>query len=62
MSLHSFENCALCCSVTQQYLDMDDFDFEEEDPFPPLINDNAQFYVAEMESGDSAYHQAFGSE
>ena len=40
---------------------MDDYDFEEEDPFPPLINDGAQCTVAEMEFGDFTYHQAFKS-
>jgi hypothetical protein len=62
MSLRNFENCALCCYVTQLYLAMDNFDFEEEDSFPPLINDGAQCTVAEMEFGDSTYHQAFESE
>jgi hypothetical protein len=62
VSLRNFENSALGCSVTQQYLAMDDFDFEEEYPFPPLIDDHAQCSVAEMESGDYAYHEAFESE
>jgi len=47
----------------QLYLAMDNFDaVEEEDPFPPLIDNGAQSTEAESEFGDCTYHHAFESE